>query len=332
MGYEILIEETRAGLVENVHFGIICGLNEEKEKIYQIGDPEQEVFFRSAAKPIQALPIFLSTIIEKYNLTEEEAALFAASHRGEENHISALKSMLNKLPVEETDLYCPPSYPLNREPREKMIRLGEQKRRLYHNCSGKHMGFVAVCKEMGYPVANYWEPNHPLQQHIAQILSTLSEVPISKIKIGIDGCGVPVFAIPLSSMALTYLKLACPDLIEDSKLRNAVQKLTNTMNHQYNMIASEHFICSVLLQDPNIVAKGGAQGVYCFGLKNERIAFALKVINGSEDVWPNIVASILDQIDYKNKETIQKLRRLKPSLVKNDSGIEVGAIKERFAL
>ncbi|MCM3238578.1 asparaginase [Heyndrickxia oleronia] len=332
MGYDILIEETRAGLVENKHFGVICGINEMKKQIYQVGDSHQEVFFRSAAKPIQALPLFLTNIIEKYNITEEEAALFSASHRGESYHINALESLLNKLPVVEEDLFCPPSYPLNIEPREKMIGEGKAKRRLYHNCSGKHIGFVAVCRELGYPVANYWEQDHPLQQHIVQILSTLSEVPISEIKVGIDGCGVPVFAIPLHSMALTYLKFACPDLIDDTGLKDAVVKLTRTMNHQYNMIASEHFICSILLQDPNIVAKGGAQGVYGFGLKNERIGFALKVINGSEEVWPNIVASILEQIDYKNKETIHKLRMLKPSSVKNDSGIEVGTIKETFTL
>ncbi|MGE8206783.1 asparaginase [Heyndrickxia sp. NPDC080065] len=332
MDFDILIEETRSGLVENVHSGMICGVDEDMNTIYHVGNSEHIVFFRSASKPIQALPIFLTNIIEKFGLTEQEAALFAASHRGESYHISALESMLEKLPVKETDLFCPPSYPLNVNPREVMIRADIAKRKLYHNCSGKHMGFITVCRELGYPVEGYWKVEHPLQQQIIQILSTLSEVPISKIKVGIDGCGVPVFAIPLKHMAYTYLKLACPDLIEEPSLRNAVKKLTKTMNRQNQMIASEHFICSVLLQDDNIVAKGGAQGVYCFGLKNERIAFALKVINGSEEVWPNIVASILEQIDYKNKETIKRLRALKPAIVKNDAGIEVGAINEKFSL
>jgi L-asparaginase II len=332
MGYDTLVEETRAGLVENVHTGIICGVNEKMKGIYQVGNSDHKVFFRSAAKPIQALPLFLTNIIEKYGLTEQEAALFAASHRGETYHIRALESMLNKLPVEEDNLYCPPSYPLNIVPREEMIRAGKRKRRMYHNCSGKHAGFISLCRELGYPIEGYWKENHPLQEQIIQILSMLSEVPVSKINIGTDGCGVPVFAIPLRNMALTYLKLACPDLIKDLQLRNAVSKLTSIMNKQYSMIASDNFICSVLLEDKNIVAKGGAQGVYCFGLRNERLGFALKVVNGSEDVWPNIVASILEQIDYKHKETIQRLRYLKPSIVKNDAGIEVGTIKENFSL
>lgn len=69
------------------------------------------------------------------------------------------------------------------------------------------------------------------------------------------------------------------------------------MNKHPKMVASEKFICTSLLEDSNIVAQGGAQGVYCFGLKKERLGFALKVANGSEDVWPNIIASILEQIN-----------------------------------
>ncbi|MEH7178323.1 asparaginase [Neobacillus vireti] len=332
MNLEVLVEETRAGLVENIHTGVICGVNEQLQTVYHVGDVNHYTYFRSAAKPIQAIPVFLSNIIEKYNLTNEEAALFTASHRGETYHIAALESMLKKLPVKEEELFCPPSYPLNVGPREELLRKNVEKRRLYHNCSGKHMGFITVCRELGYPVEGYWEESHPLQQQLLNILSTLSEVPVSKITVGLDGCGVPVFAIPLQNMAITYLKLACPDLINDSSLQHAVSKMTGIMNEHPLMVASERFICSILLQDTNIVAKGGAQGVYCFGLKNEKLGFALKVLNGSEDVWPNIVASILEQIDYSNKETIRRLRELKPSIVRNDSGVVVGTVNETFLL
>lgn len=332
MKAEILVEESRAGLVENVHIGMICGVNERLETVFHAGDELHYTYYRSAAKPIQALPVFLTDIITKYGLTRKEAALFTASHRGEPYHIAALESMLKKLPVQEDELFCPSSYPLNAKPREEMIWANKEKRRLYHNCAGKHMGFVAVCRELGYPVEGYWEAGHPLQQQILKILSALSEIPVSEIVVGKDGCGVPVFAIPLKNMAATHLKLACPDLIEDPLLQKAVRDMTSVMNEYPQMVASEKFICSALLQDQNIVAKGGAQGVYCFGLKNERYGFALKVLNGSEDVWPTIVASILEQIDYDNKDTIARLRDLKPSVVRNDSGEVVGEIMEKFSL
>ncbi|MBO1581817.1 asparaginase [Bacillus sp. XF8] len=73
------------------------------------------------------------------------------------------------------------------------------------------------------------------------------------------------------------------------------------------MVASENFNCSALLEDSNIVAKG----VYCFGLKEEKRGFALKVLDGLEDVWSHIVASILEQNHYENKETIVHIMKEK---------------------
>ncbi|WP_062108139.1 asparaginase [Bacillus niameyensis] len=332
MSHEPLIIETRAGLIENIHEGLICGVNDQLKSIHKVGDEEQYVYYRSASKPIQAIPAFMSGIVEKYQLTDEEAALFTASQRGETYHIAALESLLEKLPAKEDYLHCAASLPLNQEPRDEMIRNKTEKRRLYHNCAGKHLGFLAVCHELGYPVEGYWEIDHPLQQELLSILATLAEIPVSKIKVGVDGCGVPVFAIPLKNMAITYLKLACPDLIEDEAIRNAVVKMVKVMNEHPDIVASEHFVCSVLLRDENIVAKGGAQGVYCFGLKRERIAFALKVLSGSEAVWPNILASILEQINYSNKSTINALQELRPAIVKNDAGIEVGQVQTAFSL
>ncbi|WP_042477825.1 asparaginase [Bacillus ndiopicus] len=332
MQYKTLVEETRANLLENVYAGVICGVNDRKEAIYRVGDIQHKTYFRSASKPIQALPAFLAKIDFKYGLSDKEAALLTASQRGETYHIEALESMQEKLNIEESSLFCPPAHSLNAVPRDEMIRRNIEKRRLYHNCAGKHMGFIATCRELGLSIDGYWKVEHPLQRQILQILSYLSETPLSEIHVGIDGCGVPVFAIPLHNMAIVSLKLACPDLIEDVELREAVERMTNIMNNEFNIVASEHFICSALLEDRNIVAKGGAKGVYCLGLKKERLGFALKILDGSEDVWPNVIASILEQIDYANKATIERVRALRPSIIKSDGGIEVGAIHEVFKI
>lgn len=158
MTYDILIKEYRANMLENTHTGIICGVNDQQQTAFHIGDTEQYVFLRSAAKPIQAIPVFMTNIIEKYQLTEQESALFMASHRGESYQVDALESMLSKLPVKEEELYCAPSYPLNKSPQQQVIREGKEKRKLYHNCAGKHMGFITVCRELGYSVDEYWKP------------------------------------------------------------------------------------------------------------------------------------------------------------------------------
>ncbi len=312
--------------MENVHYGQMSAVNLAKEEFVSVGQDYERVYFRSAAKPFQAIPIFMTDFIEKYEITSTESALFLASQRGEIYHQEALTSLLEKIPVGENDLICAASYPLNEEPKTLYIQQGFQKRKLLHNCAGKHLGFLTACLANGYNFQQYCHPDHPLQQMIKKYIAYLSDYDEGKIRTGIDGCGAPVFAIPLKNMAIAYLKLARPELIDDDQVREAVKKLTTVMNQENQIIAAENFICTALLKDPNIVAKGGAQGVYCFALRNEGVSFALKIMNGSESPWPNVIASVLEQIQYSNVETIERIKALSPSFVRNDAGHEVGEI------
>jgi L-asparaginase II len=329
---DVLIEEYRDSVLENVHRGRICGVNERGEVKYAIGDIERLTFLRSSAKPIQALPAIIRGLQEKYGLTDKEQTLLAASHRGETFHIEALESLSRKIGLSESDLLCLPTYPLAPERRDDLLIHNQEKRRIYHNCSGKHFGIMALCKMLGVSIENYWEREHPAQREILKTVSVLSGVPQDQISLGVDGCGVPVFALPLKNIAQAYLRLACPDLIADGELREAVRKLTRLMNENPEMIGGTRQICSTLLTDPNIVSKGGAKGVYCFGLKEERLGFALKISDGSEEEWPLIVAGILQQIGYKNKDTIEKMLELATGKIINDNNRVVGENRIAFHL
>lgn len=171
-----------------------------------------------------------------------------------------------------------------------------------------------------------------MQQEALAAFADLADYPEERIRLGTDGCGFPVFALPLRHLAIAYLKLACPDLIADLETREAVVKLTGWMSENPDIVASRHFTCTALLEDPNIIAKGGAMGVYGFALKKERLGFSLKVIDGSEQVWPLVIASILQQIGYDHEETIQRLQALVPTEIKNDNQRVVGERRAVFAL
>lgn len=164
------------------------------------------------------------------------------------------------------------------------------------------------------------------------MFASLADYPKEQVQLSVDGCGFPVFALPLKNLAIAYLKLACPDLIEDQKTREAVERVTGWMTSSPEIIASHNFICTALLMDENIIAKGGAMGVYGFALKRERLSFSLKVLNGSEFVWPLIIASILEQIQYDNQETIDRLHTLAPKAIKNDNQLVVGEKRPVFVL
>lgn len=320
----IIVEEYRGDEIENIHQGVICVINEKGELVYAKGDIERHVFYRSAMKPIQAIPIFLTDVLKKHKITPEEAALFMASQRGELYHEQALERLLEKLQLKEQYLVCGESYPLNEAPKIAYIHAHKPKRKLLHNCAGKHLAFLAYAKEKGLPLDSYTDPNHPLQQEIYHYMKTLAEVTEEEIHVGMDGCGAPVYSIPLKNMAISYMKFGLPSLIEERHVREAVTKIGEIMNAYPEMIASDQFVCSALLKDPNIIAKGGAQGVYCFTLKKEQLSVALKVLTGSELVWPNILADLLERLNYDNSDTIKRLRAIRGTEILNDSGIPIG--------
>lgn len=324
MNQPVIAKEYRGSQVENIHQGVIAIMNDKKELIYTKGDPEQSIYYRSAMKPIQAIPVFQTSVIEKYNLTHQEAALFTASQRGEHYHQEALENLLKKLQLEEEELVCGASYPLNEIPKETYIWNHGSKRRLLHNCAGKHLGMLAYAREKGYHMSGYETPDHPIQKEIKHHVAELSETPEEHIMQGIDGCGLPIYGVPLKNMALSYLKFVVPEWIQDEGKREAVKQIGKVMNASPEIVASHDFICSVLLKDPNIIAKGGAQGVYCLALRREKISIALKVLSGTELLWPALVAKLLEKIDYDNKDTIRRLREISDGSILNDSGKVVG--------
>jgi len=320
-----LVKEYRGEVLENIHEGILCVIDQRRNILLSVGDVENTpIYYRSAMKPIQAIPVFETDLIEKYQLTGEEAALFCASQRGEIYHQEALMKLSEKLGFSEGDLICGDSYPLNEEPKIQYICAGKSKRRLMHNCAGKHLGFMAYAREKDFSIKGYEKINHPLQIQIKQDVSELSEYPIEKIIESTDGCGVPVYAVPVKNMALSYLKLADPQMVSNQIKKNAIKKVSDTMQKYPKIIASHDFICTALLEDKNIIAKGGAQGVYCLALKEEKISIALKVMSGTELLWPIIVSEVLKKLNYKNSDTIKRLENLKSNVITNDAGEEIG--------
>ena len=185
-----LTEEFRGGLLDLTHYGYISIVDEKGKVIYSAGDPEAMVFYRSASKPVQALPVIAHHLDEKYGFTDEETVLFAGSHLGESFHVNALKSIMKKADLNPEDLIMKPTVPGSTEANEERIRQGLPKSKLYHNCSGKHAALMLTQREMGGDVKDYWKVGSVGQNEVLRTMSVLSEYPEEKVVIGIDGCSV----------------------------------------------------------------------------------------------------------------------------------------------
>lgn len=328
----ILVKEYRAGVMECAHSGHISIVDEQGKVIASAGDPHFVTFTRSSAKPFQAIPAIRGGVVDYYKLSEKEIAIMTASHIGEPYHIQTLESILGKVGIQDSQMICASSYPLNEQSREDVLRHHGDKRKLFHNCAGKHLGLLAYSVMKGYPLETYAEVDHPLQQEIIDTIADLAAIGRDDISLGVDGCGLPVFALPLSALATAYMKLACPERIEDEPTREAVRNITRAMNRYPEMVGGTGRVDSLILQDDNIVAKGGFKGVYCFGLKKEKIGIAFKVLDGSEEEWGLIVQTILEQIGYSEAKTIELLKQHCMKDIYNDGGKKVGYTETVFQL
>jgi len=320
--YVPLVREYRADTLDLTHYGILTIVDENSRVVYQAGDPEGVVFYRSASKPIQALPVIERGLDQKYGLTDEETVPFAGSHAGEPFHIAALERILRKTGLSEDMLVMKPAVPAYAPANEERIRQNLPPRRLYHNCAGKHLALMLLQRDLGAEARDYWRMDAPAQREVRDTVLTMSEA--GRAELGVDGCGVPVFAVAMRGIATAFKNLACPDKIRDERLAEAAARYAPRIHRFPDMMRGTGYLCSLINYDPDIVGKGGALGVYGFGLKKERLGVAFKLIDGAEGPWPLIVLEVLRQLGCLSKETEARFETLRPATILNDNDLLVG--------
>jgi L-asparaginase II len=190
---EVLLEVLRNEMVESVHAGHLLILDSDGSPILSLGDVKSPIYPRSAVKSIQAAAMLRVGL----KVSPKELALICASHAGSSAHLDVARSILSGAGLDERALKNTPDKPL--DPIERATWGDKAPSSLAANCSGKHAGMVATCKVNGWDLASYKSPSHSLQIAIKNEFEKLSGEAITKV--GIDGCGAPLFAISLTGLA-----------------------------------------------------------------------------------------------------------------------------------
>lgn len=322
MAFAPLVREYRGDLLDLTHFGYLTVVDENSKVLFSVGDPDDLVFYRSASKPIQALPVIARHLDEKYGLTPEESVIFAGSHAGEPYHVAALQSIMEKAGLSEDLLVMKPAVPGYGPANEARIRNGLPPRKLYHNCSGKHTALMLVQRELGGEVRDYWKMGAPAELEIQHAIEVLSET--EQVRLGVDGCGVPVFAVPIRCIANAFKNLAAPEHIRDDALQAAAARFVPRIHQYPHMMRGTGFVCSLINHDANIVGKGGANSVYGIGLKREKLGISFKITDGTEHTWPLMILEALKGLGLLSEVTKRNMESFKPYEIYNDNDTLVG--------
>ncbi|WP_276129844.1 asparaginase [Rubrobacter indicoceani] len=286
----------RGGLVESVHRGRYVVCDPTGEILFSAGDAGARLFPRSALKPLQALPLILSGAADAFELSDDELAVACASHYGGPRHVEAVRSLLTKAGLTESDLDNGAHPPTCGPAAEELIRRGEKPGRIHGNCSGKHAGMLAVCRHLGWKRAGYRRPEHPVQRWTRAIISGVSGASEQKIRVGLDGCGAPAFALPLRSLATSYARLATGSELPVD-VGTALRRLRDAMQNRPYLVAGASNIDTTVMESSDLVAKRGADGVWCAGSGADGgWGLALKVSDGADRAVAPAAKALLESL------------------------------------
>jgi L-asparaginase II len=172
---------------------------------------------------------------------------------------------------------------------EDDLECGAEPTRLEHNCSGKHAGFLLVCRERGWPRMGYRLPDHQLQRELQAEVASAAGVDASSLPTAADGCGVPTFALPLERMARAFAALP---------LRDGGDRTLAAMRAHPDLIRGPRAADSMLMQMlPGWTAKGGAEGLLC-ALSPDGVGVALKVEDGTQRALRPALAALLRRLGH----------------------------------
>ncbi|GGK29698.1 asparaginase [Pilimelia terevasa] len=280
-----LVEVVRSGFAEGVHRGSVVVLDAAGAVLAAAGDTTGAVFPRSSSKPMQGIGMLRSGL----RLADPaDLALVCASHLGEDFHVARVRALLRSAGLDETALRCPPAVPGGEAAKAAVYAAGGGRARIYMDCSGKHAGMLLTCRENGWPLEEYYDREHPLQERIALTIEEFTgEYPAAT---GVDGCGAPVLAVSLTALARAYLRIVHgePGTVE--------RRVADAMRAHPELVAGTGAEDTAFMSGvPGLLCKVGAEAVWVAAVP-EVGAVAMKIDDGGARARPPVLVSALRRL------------------------------------
>jgi L-asparaginase II len=284
----ILVEVTRGDVVEARHRVHAVAVR-DGAIVASAGDASLVTYFRSSAKPLQALPV----VRARGDLADDEVAIVCASHLARPEQLDVVRRLLAKAPATEDDLAC-----------------GRPPTRIEHDCSGKHAGMLALCTARGWEPSGFERPEHPCQQAMLAEIADVTATAPAEIPTATDGCGVVTYALMLERMARAFSSF---------HEREGADVVVRAMSAHPELVRGPGAADTVLMQaHPGWIAKGGAEGLLC-AASPDGLGVALKVEDGSGRPVGVALAAFLGRLGVA-------LPALERSIVESSRGDVVGEI------
>jgi L-asparaginase II len=291
---ELRVEATRGELVESVHRVSVAVVDVSGRLVAAAGDPSRVAYWRSSAKPFQAVPLIDDGAADAFGFGDDELALACASHSSEPMHRAVAAGMLRRIGAPESALACGPHPPISPAVAEQAIREGVTLTPVWSNCSGKHAGMLALARHHGWPWEGYQLEGHPLQDRLRAEVARWTGVRAAAIPTAVDGCTTVTFGLPLTAMAQAWARLGGSSEAAPSRLRRA-------MTARPDLVAGTGRLCTELMtvMPGQVLTKIGAAGIYCAAVPPLGLGVALKVADGDSEVSGVALLAVLAAVSHR---------------------------------
>ena len=298
-----LVTISRSGYIESEHFGYGAIVDSEGKILKEWGDSSQLIFPRSALKPIQSLNLYKDGYIDKVNLTEKQIAFSTSSHFAEDIHQELIKDWLKNLNLDESMLACGEDWPWQLHNKFKAYDKYKKRRKIFHNCSGKHCAHLAVSVERDLPINNYNSQLHPLQKELFDLIENLSEFKINQI--GVDGCTLPNPMLPINKFG--YLLAKFTDYKKIDNLGSVAKKIFEACVNEPDYAGGAESDNSLLtkLFNKRVFFKNGAEGVFLAIIPEKKISIVVKILDGSARAAATAITGMISELDLIDKSKLE---------------------------
>ncbi len=329
----LLVEVVRGGLVESRHRGQVVVADAAGKIVRGLGNADRLVYPRSALKPIQALTLIETGAADGFGLGAEELALACASHRGEPMHVERVAAWLGRIGLAEADLECGVHPPRHDPAYRALLRAGGAPSQLHNNCSGKHAGFLTTARWLREPTQGYIAPDHPVQRRVAQTIGEMAGLDLSRAPRGRDGCGIPVFALPLCALATAMARLVDPSGLSEQRSAAAKRLLAAMAAAPLLVDGTGGMTTAVMMiAGASVRLKPGAEGVFCAALPALGLGVALKIDDGGARAAELAMAVVLDELGCFTPEQRLSLEQFLAPRLKTVAGGDAGRLHPTAAL
>ena len=300
-----MVSVMRGEEADAAHQGIACLVDSGGKILWALGQPLVHAFFRSCAKPLQAMALLASGASDAAGLDDRDLAIICGSHAGGPDQIAQVAGILAKSGLNASALGCGGG--------------------LSDMCSGKHAGMLTACKRLDLPLGTYLQAEHPWQKRILAVIREYCRYEVPETARAVDGCSAPTHSLPVYNMAVGFARLA-----EEAESPGAAARLLGAMSAHPGGHTGEPDLRVFSSGAGTIVTKGGANGLLCAALPGLGMGFALKIADGAAlPRWP-VFTHALEQAGIITPSTAREMGAMLWPDISSRRGENAGRIRLDF--